>query len=53
MTDYFIIDFTDEELDQLRLVQSEYSTSSFGTYIPGRNNILDGKFNITKLDDVL
>lgn len=53
VTDYFILNYTDTELDQLRLMQSEWTTSSYGTEVPFRNKILDGRFKIPKLEEVL
>lgn len=53
LTDYFIVDFNDTEIEKMRLVTSDFSTSGYSTYIPHRNKIFDKKFKIPKLDDIL
>jgi glycerophosphoryl diester phosphodiesterase len=52
-TDYFILNYTNAELDKLKLIQSNWTTSHYSTEVPFRNRILDGLFKIPKLDEVL
>ena len=50
VTDYFILNYTSDDLGKLKLMMSNWTTSSYGTYVPWRNNIFDGKFKIPRLE---